>query len=42
MDNEIKESDLKDAAKKLKTFGIEIVRREPVAKQDEFKEKYYE
>jgi GTP cyclohydrolase II len=40
MDNKIKESDLRDAAEKLQEYGIKIVRREPVSKQEEHEEDY--
>jgi GTP cyclohydrolase II len=40
MDNKIKESDLIDAAEKLQEYGIKIVRREPVSKQEEYQEEY--
>jgi hypothetical protein len=43
MDNmrEPTEKDIREAAERLKPYGVQIVRREPVAKQEEHKEDYH-
>jgi hypothetical protein len=34
------EKDIREAAERLKPYGVQIVRREPVAKQEEHREDY--
>jgi hypothetical protein len=35
------EKDIHEAAERLKPYGVQIVRREPVEKQGEFKEEFH-
>jgi hypothetical protein len=41
MSNEPTKQDLKEAEITLQEYGVQIVRREPVAKQEEHKEDYH-
>jgi hypothetical protein len=35
------EKDIREAAERLKPYGVQIVRREPVEKHGEHEERYY-